>query len=135
MHVARDAIIRGAALLERCRLTEIRFGAKQNLQIRHHEIFGVSRCYTAPSYKGIGKMRRKPLPPPEAGVKPRLVKIKTAAVYLAKSPCSIRGLVQTGRLRYIPGDGPAAPWLFDARELDAFIEREQQCLPDNILSR
>jgi len=80
-------------------------------------------------------MRQKPSAPSEASVKPRLVKIKAAAAYLAKSPCSIRCLVQTGRLRYIPGDGPTAPWLFDVRELDAFIEREQQCLPDTILSR
>jgi hypothetical protein len=44
-------------------------------------------------------MRQKPSAPSEASVKPRLVKIKAAAAYLSKSPCSIRYLVQTGRLR------------------------------------
>jgi excisionase family DNA binding protein len=58
-------------------------------------------------------------------LKPRLVKRRDACAYLGMSDWKLRSLVHQGRLRYIPGDGPTAPWLFDLQDLDAFIESQK----------
>jgi excisionase family DNA binding protein len=59
---------------------------------------------------------------PERQITPRLLKIKQAAVYLNCSPWKIRNLVQQGGIPYLPGEGSTAPWTFDIRDLDAYIE-------------
>lgn len=53
---------------------------------------------------------------------PRLVKAKQAAQYLNISTWKLRNLVQEGRIPYIPGEG-TAPWLFDRRDLDQYVEK------------
>jgi excisionase family DNA binding protein len=55
----------------------------------------------------------------------RLIKIRQAAAYLGMSAWKLRRLVQDGKIPYIPGDGPTAPWLIDIRDLDAYIESEK----------
>lgn len=51
----------------------------------------------------------------------RLLKAKEAARYLSVSQWKLRNLVQDGRLPAIIGEG-TAPWLFDMRDLDAYID-------------
>jgi excisionase family DNA binding protein len=46
---------------------------------------------------------------------------KEAARYLSVSQWKLRNLVQDGRLPAIIGEG-TAPWLFDMRDLDAYID-------------
>lgn len=57
---------------------------------------------------------------------PRLVRIKNAAAYLGISTWKLRDLVQQGRLPVLRGEGKYAPWLFDVRDLDAFVDREKE---------
>ncbi len=52
----------------------------------------------------------------------RLIKTQHAAIYLCISPWKLRRIVQDGLLPVIMGDG-TAPWLFDIRDLDCYIER------------
>lgn len=57
----------------------------------------------------------------------RLIKTQQAAIYLCISPWKLRRIVQDGLLPVIMGDG-TAPWLFDIRDLDCFIERTKVTL-------
>ena len=57
---------------------------------------------------------------------PRLVRIKKAAIYLGMSTWKLRDLVQQGRLPVVRGEGTYAPWLFDVRDLDSFVDREKE---------
>ena len=57
---------------------------------------------------------------------PRLIRIKEAAAYLGMSTWKLRDLVQQGRLAVIRGEGTYAPWLFDVRDLDGFVDREKE---------
>ena len=63
---------------------------------------------------------------PERHLAPRLVRIKEAAVYLGMSTWKLRDLVQQGRLPVICGEGTYAPWLFDVRDLDDFVNKEKE---------
>jgi excisionase family DNA binding protein len=63
---------------------------------------------------------------PERHLAPRLVRIKEAAVYLGMSTWKLRDLVQQGRLPVIRGEGTYAPWLFDVRDLDDFVNKEKE---------
>jgi hypothetical protein len=54
-------------------------------------------------------------------ISPRVVKASDAAVYLCVSKWKLRRLVQDGLLPAIIGDG-TAPWLFDVRDLDSYID-------------
>jgi excisionase family DNA binding protein len=54
----------------------------------------------------------------------RLLRTSEAARYLGVSKWKVRELVQSGELPYIQING--GPWLFDVRDLDAFIERHKQ---------
>lgn len=63
---------------------------------------------------------------PDTLLAPRLVRIKKAAIYLGMSTWKLRDLVQQGRLPVVRGDGTYAPWLFDMRDLDAFVDREKE---------
>jgi excisionase family DNA binding protein len=58
-------------------------------------------------------------------IKPRLLKIKAAAAYLAVSTWKLRNLVQAGAIQYIPGAG-TSPWRFDLQDLDEYIDRNRQ---------
>jgi len=58
---------------------------------------------------------------------PRMLKTNDAAAYLGISPWKLRNLVQSGEIRYIPGDG-TSPWLFDKQDLDSWIETRKQRL-------
>lgn len=62
-------------------------------------------------------------------LKPRCLKIKAAAKYIAKSVWKLRNLTQAGRIRYIPGDGPTSPWTYDIKALDEYIEKSQIIFP------
>ncbi len=56
-------------------------------------------------------------------MKPRLLKSRDAAHYLCISLDKLRSLVQRGEIPYIPGGNPSAPWLFDIRDLDTWIDK------------
>lgn len=58
----------------------------------------------------------------------RLVKTKQAASYLGISAWKLRCLVEDAGLPFIAGNGPTAPWLFDIRDLDAYIEKHKTTL-------
>ena len=72
---------------------------------------------------------RSPRPKSQAmeNVAPRVLKTKAAASYLGISSWKLRNLVQSGEIRYIPGDG-TSPWLFDKQELDQWIENRKHRL-------
>ena len=55
----------------------------------------------------------------------RCLKAKQAAKYLGVSAWKLRNLTQNGKLKYIPGDTATAPWLWDIRELDRYVEESQ----------
>jgi hypothetical protein len=61
-------------------------------------------------------------------LQPRLVRIKQAATYLCMSPGKLRNLVQSGQIPVIRGESVYAPWLFDVRDLDRFIEQHKERL-------
>ncbi len=56
---------------------------------------------------------------------PRLVRSKDAAMYLSIKADKLRNLVQAGEIPYVPGGNPSAPWLFDIRDLDRWVERSK----------
>jgi excisionase family DNA binding protein len=58
----------------------------------------------------------------------RLLRLKTAAVYLSLSPWKLRSLIQDGRLPVVQ-DMEGSPFLLDVRDLDAFIERNKRQSP------
>jgi excisionase family DNA binding protein len=58
---------------------------------------------------------------------PRLLKAKSAAKYLSMSTWKLRNLVQAGEIPCVIGDG-TSPWLFDIKDLNAWIERRKQVL-------
>jgi len=64
----------------------------------------------------------------DAPLKPRLVKTRQAAEYLAISQWKLRNLVQQGLIPYIEDGGGTSPWRFDVRDLDAYIERSRRVL-------
>jgi excisionase family DNA binding protein len=72
---------------------------------------------------------RRPRPKSQGteSVSPRVLKTKAAASYLGISTWKLRNLVQSGEIRYIPGDA-TSPWLFDKQELDQWIETRKQRL-------
>jgi excisionase family DNA binding protein len=60
-----------------------------------------------------------------AAIAPRLLRTKPAANYLGIAPKKLRRLVQDGRLPVVE-DGDGAPWRFDIRDLDAYVERSKK---------
>ena len=60
-----------------------------------------------------------------AQIRPRLLKTKTAATYIGRSPSKLRQMALGGEIPYIPGDGSTSPWLFDTKDLDAWVERSK----------
>jgi len=54
---------------------------------------------------------------------PRVLKSKEAAQYLAISLWKLKNLVQSGDLPYLPGESPSAPWRFDVKDLDNYVEK------------
>jgi excisionase family DNA binding protein len=52
-------------------------------------------------------------------IRPRLLRIKDAAKYLALTPYSMRELARAGTIPFIQ---VGHRWLFDIRELDRFVE-------------
>ena len=63
-----------------------------------------------------------------AFLQPRLVRIKQAAAYLSMSPAKIRNLVQSGSIPVVRGESIYAPWLFDIRDLDKYIDQHKERL-------
>ena len=61
--------------------------------------------------------RLSPLPP-------RLLRRNAAADYLGISIQKLSQLVHAGELRYIAGKTPRAPWLFDIRVLDEWVDSQ-----------
>lgn len=57
----------------------------------------------------------------------RLVRVKEAAAYLGMSAAKVRNLTQAGRIPVILPES-TAPWLFDIRDLDAYIDRAKTTL-------
>jgi excisionase family DNA binding protein len=60
-------------------------------------------------------------------ITPRILKTKHAANYLAVSAWKLRNLVQAGEIACIISEG-TAPWLFDIRDLDKWVERRKRAL-------
>jgi hypothetical protein len=60
-------------------------------------------------------------------ITPRILKTKQAANYLAVSAWKLRNLVQAAEIACIISEG-TAPWLFDIRDLDDWIERNKRTL-------
>lgn len=58
----------------------------------------------------------------------RLLRLKTAAVYLSLSPWKLRALIQDGKLPVVQ-DAEGSPFLLDVRDLDAFVERNKRMTP------
>jgi hypothetical protein len=56
------------------------------------------------------------------------MRIKQAGAYLCMSPGKLRNLVQSGEIPVIRGESVYAPWLFDIRDLDRFIEQHKERL-------
>ena len=54
----------------------------------------------------------------------RLLRTRQAADYLCISEWKLRRLVQDGGLPFVQ-DGEGTPFLFDLRDLDAYIERHK----------
>ncbi|QMV19988.1 excisionase family DNA-binding protein [Granulicella sp. 5B5] len=54
----------------------------------------------------------------------RLVRTRQAADYLCISEWKLRRLVQDGGLPFVQ-DGEGTPFLFDLRDLDAYIDRHK----------
>jgi excisionase family DNA binding protein len=62
------------------------------------------------------------------GLRPRLLRLKDAALYLSVSPGKLRTIIQNGELSVIKvGDG-TAPWLIDITEIDKWIDRQKVTL-------
>lgn len=59
----------------------------------------------------------------------RLVRTRQAADYLCISEWKLRRLVQDGGLPFVQ-DGEGTPFLFDLRDLDAYIERHKHTAID-----
>jgi len=59
-------------------------------------------------------------------LRPRLVKTKEAAAYIAVSPWKLRRLAQDGIIPFVVDDGGTSPWRWDVRDLDAYIDRSKQ---------
>ncbi len=57
----------------------------------------------------------------------RLLRLKLASQYVSLSPWKLRKLVQDGQLPVIKY-GENAPWLFDVRDLDGWIESHKQTI-------
>jgi hypothetical protein len=56
----------------------------------------------------------------------RMLRTKPAAGYLGMSDKMLRKLAQAGKIPFLPnGEGPTAPWLFDIRDLDTYIEKSK----------
>jgi hypothetical protein len=60
-------------------------------------------------------------------VRPRLMRLKGGAAYLAISPWQLRRLVQNGELPVVK-IGDSGPWLLDVKDLDLFVERSKRLL-------
>ena len=58
----------------------------------------------------------------------RLLRLKTAALYLSLSPWKLRALIQDGKLPVVQ-DVEGSPFMLDLRDLDAFIERNKRLTP------
>jgi excisionase family DNA binding protein len=58
----------------------------------------------------------------------RLMRLKDAAMYLSLSPWKLRRLVWAGRLPVVQ-DSEGSPFLFDQRDLDAFIDNKKRSSP------
>jgi len=56
-----------------------------------------------------------------SGIVRRLLRTRDAALYLGSSPWKLRRLVQEGVLPRV-GDADSGRWLFDLKDLDAYIE-------------
>jgi excisionase family DNA binding protein len=61
------------------------------------------------------------------GVPRRLLKTKDAAYYLGVSTWKVRKLAIDGKLQYV-ADAASGPWLFDIRDLDAYIEANKRTI-------
>ena len=60
---------------------------------------------------------------PELLIRPRLLRTKAAARYLGISPAQLRNLAVDGLIPVIRnGEGEHAPFLFDVRDLDTYID-------------
>ena len=56
----------------------------------------------------------------------RYLRTEEAARYLGIHPNTLRRLAHAGEIPYIPGNGLRSPWLFDIRDLDAWIEKRKK---------
>lgn len=66
---------------------------------------------------------------PDLALRPRLLRTKAAARYLGMSPAQIRNLAVYGLIPVIRnGEGEHAPFLFDVRDLDKYIESAKTIL-------
>jgi excisionase family DNA binding protein len=65
---------------------------------------------------------------PNSAPNRRLLRLKTAAVYLSLSPWKLRALIQDGKLPVVQ-DTEGSPFLLDLRDLDAFVERNKRMTP------
>jgi helix-turn-helix protein len=59
----------------------------------------------------------------------RCLNAEEAAAYIGRSKWKLRNLTQAGKIPYIPGDGPTAPWLWDINDLDKYIEESKIVFP------
>ena len=55
----------------------------------------------------------------------RLLRVKTAAVYLSLSPWKLRALIQDGKMPVVQ-DTDGSPFLLDVRDLDAYIDQNKR---------
>jgi excisionase family DNA binding protein len=62
---------------------------------------------------------------PDAIPKRRLLRTKQAAEYLSLSPWKLRRLIAYGQLPVVQAED-GAPFLFDIRDLDGYIERNKR---------
>ena len=59
------------------------------------------------------------------GVVRRLLRTREAAIYLGSSAWTVRRLVRDGLLPYV-AEGDGGRWLFDLKDLDAYIEAHKR---------
>jgi hypothetical protein len=58
----------------------------------------------------------------------RLMRTPEAAHYIGKAPNQLRALGAMGRIPFVQ-DKEGVPWLWDVRDLDAWIERNKRTVP------
>lgn len=101
---------------------------RNQIRTAHGRLTEVLKPGILPVVSGNTGTVRRPTP-----INQRLLRTKQAAAYLSISQWKLRRLTQDGRLPYVQ-DCEGAPFLFDVRDLDMYIDKNKHFGTDDLLT-